>query len=61
MCRVTSESDVCWGRSQETFEKITDAAASLESKRVDLLWLEKILIPLQAQMLMPTDCYKVCL
>ena len=32
MYRVISDSDVCWRRSEETFEKITDAAASLESK-----------------------------
>ena len=61
VCRVISDSDVCWGRSQETFEKITDAAASLESKRGDLLGLGKVLTPLQAQMLTPIDCYKVWL
>lgn len=61
MCRVISESDVCWRRSQETFEKITDAAANLESKGADVLWLEMVLTALQAQMLTLIDCCKVWL
>jgi hypothetical protein len=59
MRRIISDSDVCWGRTQETFEKITDAAASLESKGADPSWLEKKLTALQVQTLTPIDCYKV--
>ena len=39
------DSDVCWRRSQETFEKITDAAASLESEGGFLATRENIDLP----------------